>query len=74
MPPRAVVSRMRLLNSLVGPVKAANVRVSLADSRMVTVLVPATQAADVDKLVHPPLTVQVDPPKLTTVPAVRTVT
>jgi hypothetical protein len=69
-----VESRTRLLNSLVPPAKAAKVNVALAASRIVTELVPATQEADVDPLVHVPLTVHVDPPRLTTVVGVRTFT
>ena len=67
-----LASRVRLLNSFVAPPRAAKVKVALAASRIVTELVPAAQEADVDKLVHIPLTVHVDPPRLTTVAAVRT--
>src|SRR2546425_11796269 len=69
-----LASSVRLLNSLMAPARAANVNVPLTASRIVTVPVPATQDADVDRLVHVPLTVQVDVPRLTKVVAVRTST
>jgi hypothetical protein len=69
-----LASRVRLLNSFEGPARAAKVRVALAASRIVTALVPAAQEADVDEFVHDPLTVHVDPPRFTTVAAVRMVT
>jgi len=69
-----VASNVRLLNSFVAPAKAPKVRVPLAASRMVTLLVPATQPAAVDRLVQVPLTVHVDAPRRTTVVAVTTFT
>ena len=69
-----LASSVRLLNSFVPPARAANLSVPLAASRIVTVLVPATHDADVDRFVHVPLTVHVDAPRLTIVPAVSTST
>lgn len=74
MPLPRLVSRTRLLNSFVAPARAAKVRLALAPSPMVTVLVPATHDADVDAFVHVPLTVQMDPPRFTMVVAVRMLT
>src|SRR2546425_11614801 len=69
-----LASSVRLLNSFVPPASAANVSVPLAASRIVTVLVPAAHEAEVERLVHRPLTVQPDAPRLTIVPAVSTST
>src|SRR3989475_11855651 len=66
-----LASSVRLLNSFVPPARAANVSVPLAESRMVTVLVPAAQDAEVERFVHVPFTVQLDAPRLTIVAAVR---
>src|SRR5438309_1921785 len=68
-----LASSVRLLNSFVAPANAANVSVPLAASRIVTVLVPATQDPEVDWFVHIPFTVHVEAPRLTIVPAVRSV-
>ncbi len=65
-----LASSVRLLNSFVPPASAANVSVPLEAPRIVTVLVPATHEAEVERLVHSPLTVQLDAPRLTIVPAV----
>src|SRR2546430_17304964 len=67
-----LASSVRLLNSFVAPANAANVSVPLAASRIVTVLVPATQDPEEDWFVHIPFTVHVEAPRLTIVPAVRT--
>ena len=69
-----MASSVRLLNSFVPPASAANVRVALAAFRIVTVLVPATQEAEVERFVHAPLIVHADAPRLTIVPAVSTFT
>src|SRR5713226_1473231 len=69
-----LASRVRLLNSFVPPARAANVSVPVAASLIVTVLVPAAHEAEVERLVHSPLTVQLDAPRLTIVPAVSTST
>src|SRR5207245_11301854 len=69
-----VASRVRLLNSFVPPASAANVSVPPAASRIVTVLVPAAHEAEVERLVQSPLTVQLEAPRLTIVPAVSTST
>src|SRR6266849_583619 len=69
-----LASSVRLLNSFVPPASAANVRVPLAGSRIVTVLVPATQEAEVERLVQAPLIVHADAPRFTIVPAVSTFT
>src|SRR2546427_11742896 len=69
-----VASRVRLLNSFVPPASAANVSVPPAASRIVTVPVPAAHEAEAERLVHSPLTVQLDAPGLTIVPAVGTST
>ena len=74
MPGVTLASSVRLLNSFVPPASAANVSVPLAASRIVTVLVPAAHEAEVERLVHSPLTVQFDAPRLTIVPAVSTST
>jgi len=66
-----LASSVRLLNSFVPPANAPKVRVPLAAFRMGTVLVPATQEAEVDKFVHNPLTVHADDARLTIVAAVR---
>src|SRR5437899_10584373 len=67
-------SSVRLLSSFVPPASVANVSGPLAASRIVTVLVPAAHEAEVERLVHSPLTVQLDAPRLTIVPAVSTST
>src|SRR5207249_10150753 len=69
-----VASSVRLLNSFVPPASAANVSVPLAAARIVTVLVPAAHEAEGERLVHSPLTVQVDAQSLTNVAAVSTST
>src|SRR2546422_8771699 len=69
-----VASRVRLLNSFVPPASAANVSVPLAASRIGTVLVPAAHEAEVERLVHSPLTVQPEAPTLTIVAAGSTST
>src|SRR5438034_10104918 len=69
-----VASSVRLLNSLGPPASAANVSVPLAASRIVTVLVPATHEAEVERFVHNPLIVHADAPRLTIVPAVSMTT
>ena len=69
-----LASSVRLLNSFVPPASVANVSGPLAASRIVTVLVPAAHEAEVERLVHSPLTVQLDAPRLTIVPAVSTST
>src|SRR5438034_599797 len=69
-----VASSVRLLNSFVPPASAANVSVPLAASRIVTVLVPATHEAEVERFVHNPLIVHADAPRLTIVPAVSMTT
>src|SRR5206468_13016032 len=69
-----VASSVRLLNSFVPPASAANVSVPFAASRIVTVLVPATHEAEVERFVHNPLIVHADAPRLTIVPAVSMTT
>src|SRR2546422_9936973 len=69
-----LASSVRLLNSFAPPASAANVSVPLVASRIVTVLVPAAHEAEVDRLVHRPLTVQLDAPRLMIVAAVSTST
>src|SRR5207245_11209597 len=69
-----LASSVRLLNSFVPPARAANVSVPLAASRIVTVLVPATHEAEVERFVQAPLIVHADAPRLTIVPAVSTPT
>src|SRR6267143_1052440 len=63
-----------LLNSLTGRLAPANVIVAPVALLNVTVLPPEAQVPDVDALVHVPLTVQFEFPRLTTVAAVRMVT
>src|SRR5437899_12821780 len=67
-----LASSVRLLNSFVPPAKVANVSGPLAASRIITVLVPAAHEAVVERLVHSRLTVQLDAPRVTMVPAGRT--
>src|SRR5437899_12234628 len=62
-----LASSVRLLNSFVPPAKVANVSGPLAASRIITVLVPAAHEAAVERLVHSPLTVQLDAPRWTIV-------
>src|SRR5882672_3211478 len=63
-----------LLNSVPGKFVPANVMVPPVALANVTVLPPAAHVADVDALVHVPLTVQFELPRLTLVAAVRIVT
>src|SRR2546425_6978771 len=74
MPVVTLASSVRLLNSFVPPARTANVSVPLAASRIVTVLVPATHEAEVERFVQAPLIVHADAPRLTIVPAVSTST
>jgi len=69
-----LASSVRLLNSFAPPASAANVSVPLIASRIVTVLVPVAHEAEVERLVHRPLTVQLDAPRLMIVAAVSTST
>lgn len=57
MPAATLVSKVRLLNSLTP--RFPKVRVPVAPSRIVTMLLPADHNAEVDAFVHVPVTVQV---------------
>src|SRR2546427_10886470 len=67
-----LASSVRLLNSFAPPARAANVSVPLIASRIVTVLVPVAHEAEVERMGHRPLTVQLDATRLMIVAAART--